>query len=452
MALYRSPLTVTLWPSSVLKKYGPMIPPAHKAHQTLDFHAGVVLHGYWTSGGGPVGGALRLPRPIALSPQNNKPKAVKRPAAPVTKPAKSTKSKNPTDSDYVFPKKTVKNIPIAEKKEIKTNNSFEALNSDKTDVEEVTTAYKIKPIFMRIFDSYNLVLQDLHRSYPTATNTHTKGYIKIEAQTEIDHDGIIKYLKDKNIEFFVIESPLSRPLKLVIKGLPVDIDPEDIKNDLISKGIKIVKATQLKRFISKAPLPIYMIEIARDENVNDIFQVRSCLFMQIKIDPFKKGNRVTQCYNCNFFHHATSNCNMKTRCLKCGENHRTGRCEIKEKIADPLCINCNAKGHMASSSQCPLFPKPRKDSKHQMSAPGLASSASEKSKNSKNSSSYKETLNVPQNASNDFGYFQAIIEMQKIFTLFPDLLTKMEKSSKCTDPNEKLNCLLRVVCSSVNNV
>ncbi|GFX82594.1 uncharacterized protein TNCV_1192691 [Trichonephila clavipes] len=35
MALYRSPLTVTLWPSSFLKKYGPMIPPAHKAHQTV---------------------------------------------------------------------------------------------------------------------------------------------------------------------------------------------------------------------------------------------------------------------------------------------------------------------------------------------------------------------------------------------------------------------------------
>ncbi|GFT30800.1 hypothetical protein TNCV_759711 [Trichonephila clavipes] len=82
-----------------------------------------------------------LPRPIALSPQNSKPKAVKRPAAPVTKPAKSNKSKNPTDSDYVFPKKTVKNTPLAEKKEIKTNNSFEALNSDKTDVEEVTPAY-----------------------------------------------------------------------------------------------------------------------------------------------------------------------------------------------------------------------------------------------------------------------------------------------------------------------
>ncbi|GFY26327.1 hypothetical protein TNCV_25241 [Trichonephila clavipes] len=106
-----------------------------------------------------------LPRPIALSPHNSKSKAVKRPAAPVTKPAKSNKAKNSTDSDFVFPKKTVKNTPLAEKKEIKTNNSFEALNSDKIDVEEVTPAYKIKPIFMRIFDSYNLVLQDLHRNY-----------------------------------------------------------------------------------------------------------------------------------------------------------------------------------------------------------------------------------------------------------------------------------------------
>ncbi|GFT67872.1 transposable element Tcb2 transposase [Trichonephila clavipes] len=41
MALYRSPLTVTLWPSSFLKKYGPMIPPAHKAHQTVSFSGSV---------------------------------------------------------------------------------------------------------------------------------------------------------------------------------------------------------------------------------------------------------------------------------------------------------------------------------------------------------------------------------------------------------------------------
>ncbi|GFT93193.1 uncharacterized protein TNCV_2710451 [Trichonephila clavipes] len=103
-----------------------------------------------------------------------------------------------------------------------------------------------------------------------------------------------------------------------------------------------------------------MIEIARDENVDDIFKVRNCLYMQIKIDPFKKSPRPTQCYNCNFFHHASQNCSMKTRCLKCGEEHRTVQCSIKEKIINPTCVNCNAKGNMASSTECPLFPKPRK--------------------------------------------------------------------------------------------
>ncbi|GFW65441.1 hypothetical protein TNCV_4410491 [Trichonephila clavipes] len=52
-----------------------------------------------------------LPRPIALNPQTKKSKRVKRSAAPVEKPAKSTKPENTNDSDFVFPKKTIKKSP-----------------------------------------------------------------------------------------------------------------------------------------------------------------------------------------------------------------------------------------------------------------------------------------------------------------------------------------------------
>ncbi|GFW55722.1 hypothetical protein TNCV_121061 [Trichonephila clavipes] len=48
---------------------------------------------------------------------------------------------------------------------------------------------------------------------------------------------------------------------------------------------------------------------------------------------------------------------MRTRCLKCGESHRTNECPIKDKIQNPLCINCNKTGHMANWSQCEEFPK-----------------------------------------------------------------------------------------------
>ncbi|GFU02364.1 hypothetical protein TNCV_1238591 [Trichonephila clavipes] len=158
---------------------------------------------------------------------------------------------------------------------------------------------------------------------------------------------------------------------------------------------------------------------------------------------------------------------MKTRSLKCGENYRTSQCSIKEKIENPLCINCNTKGHIASSTECPLFPKPRKGTRksatenrkrnetnqnshiipglsfaqalnpnksQQMATRGNASSASNQNKensqtknNDKNETLNKETINAIQNDSNEFGFLQAILEMQKIFPLFPSLLSEMKK-------------------------
>ncbi|GFS61216.1 uncharacterized protein TNIN_378401, partial [Trichonephila inaurata madagascariensis] len=109
---------------------------------------------------------------------------------------------------------------------------------------------------------------------PTATNTFTKG-IKNRSPTADDHRDITNYLTSKNLQYYVIEPPSNRPLKLVIKGLPADIDPEDIKNDLISKGIKIEKIAQLKKFTTKTPLPIFMIE-ARGRKCQRHLSVRSC--------------------------------------------------------------------------------------------------------------------------------------------------------------------------------
>ncbi|GFV59454.1 uncharacterized protein TNCV_4921451 [Trichonephila clavipes] len=115
-----------------------------------------------------------LPCPIALCSHNYKFKAVKRPADPVIRPEKFTAkvNKNKIASDFVFPKKTAKSVPAQQNEEVQTTNSFAALNTAKTDAEDVIPAqYKIKPIFMRIVASYNLILQELRRTHPTAKGT-----------------------------------------------------------------------------------------------------------------------------------------------------------------------------------------------------------------------------------------------------------------------------------------
>ncbi|GFW18967.1 uncharacterized protein TNCV_164831 [Trichonephila clavipes] len=91
--------------------------------------------------------------------------------------------------------------------------ALEALNTANDDVADVTPAApKVKPVMMKLFPEYNLILQAIHRTHPTATNTH-------------------------------------------IGGLLASIDPEDIKKDLIDQGIKIEKSRNCANLKPKALSP-----------------------------------------------------------------------------------------------------------------------------------------------------------------------------------------------------
>ncbi|GFX16463.1 uncharacterized protein TNCV_601861 [Trichonephila clavipes] len=54
------------------------------------------------------------------------------------------------------------------------------------------------------------------------------------------------------------------------------------------------------------------------------------------------------------------NCHMKPRCLKCGKDHATRNCLIKERQENPFCINCQDYGHSACYTKYPKFPQPKK--------------------------------------------------------------------------------------------
>ncbi|GFS44795.1 hypothetical protein NPIL_566401 [Nephila pilipes] len=48
---------------------------------------------------------------------------------------------------------------------------------------------------------------------------------------------------------------------------------------------------------------------------------------------------------------------------KCGHTNLTRDCDIKERIDNPFCINCEARGHTASWGECPKYPKQPKNSR-----------------------------------------------------------------------------------------
>ncbi|GFR26990.1 nucleic-acid-binding protein from transposon X-element [Trichonephila clavata] len=155
-------------------------------------------------------------------------------------------------------------------------------------------------------------------------------------------------------EFHAIPPPSERPYKVVLKDLPASTDIVEIKNELTNQGVAVSKVAQLTQRKSKFPLPMFLVEVRKNvPDSRDILDVSNCCYMSITWDLFHHRPGATQCYNCNYFHHSSQYCDIKTRCLKCAQEHRTSDCPIKERIENPECINCKTKGHMANSKQRP---------------------------------------------------------------------------------------------------
>ncbi|GFU32476.1 uncharacterized protein TNCV_4890021 [Trichonephila clavipes] len=73
-------------------------------------------------------------------------------------------------------------------------------------------------------------------------------------------------------------------------------------------------------------------------------------------------NSIIRCIKCPLSHNWIDNDRkpIKPRCLKCGKDHATRNCHIKERQENPFCINCQDFGHSACYTKCPKFPQPKK--------------------------------------------------------------------------------------------
>lgn len=77
----------------------------------------------------------------------------------------------------------------------------------------------------------------------------------------------------------------------------------------------------------------------------------SMIFMIERFKPNTSSG--TQCYLCQHLGHASKNCNLPERCVKCIGPHATKDCSKKERTSPAQCCNCN-EPHAANFRQCPV--------------------------------------------------------------------------------------------------
>lgn len=103
----------------------------------------------------------------------------------------------------------------------------------------------LPPLFVyEIENKYNLtkILHSICHLPPICT--HGKNYLKIKTFSQAD-EKTIGYCTQKSIQFATEPSKRDRPLKLVIRKLPIDTLTGDIKQSLIELGFPVANVTQL---------------------------------------------------------------------------------------------------------------------------------------------------------------------------------------------------------------
>ncbi|GFX63462.1 nucleic-acid-binding protein from transposon X-element [Trichonephila clavipes] len=251
----------------------------------------------------------------------------------------------------------------------RNNQQFSNLEEDKN--QEVEEEAKIavvpkprppQPIHLKITENFRNQMKLIYQNFPDITSKNSGKFIKLFTKDVEEKRSLTHYLEsDKDFEYFCIKPKLEKPIKVVIKGLPIFTKTLEIHSDLEEEGFTVEKVSQLISKKHKGPLPFFQITLPRNANNLKIFDLKTLGYLQVRVEGFLVRG-ITQCFNCNNFFHTASDCHLKPRCLKCGKDHPTKQCQIKERQENPFCINCQEYGHSACYTKCPHFPKPRKGS------------------------------------------------------------------------------------------
>ncbi|GBL94127.1 hypothetical protein AVEN_185078-1 [Araneus ventricosus] len=134
---------------------------------------------------------------------------------------------------------------------------------------------------------------------------------------------------------------------------------------------------------------------------------------------------------------------MNTRCIKCNGEHATRDCNIKEKIAEPTCINCGEKGHFAAWKGCKALPVTTKPTKRQPRKAYAQAAAVQRIKEERTEEIVKEAKTEKLMDLTDLkDSLQTLREVKMLIQEFPTLLEAAKRCKGASTKQEKVLIVL----------
>lgn len=248
-----------------------------------------------------------------------------------------------------------------------TSNRYEALSDNEEEVEQNTnenTTKQDKPPPIFVYGVDNMIpLTELLETNAKGEYTNKligNSQLKIQLKDGKTYNTIIKILQEKKTEFHSYQNKSEKNFKVVIKELHHSTDLKYLKEEIESHGHVVANITNIRHRVNKTPLPLFFVEIQKNDNNKDIYEIEYLTHMKVKIEPPKQKREVLQCKRCQRFSHTQAYCHRSPRCVKCAGDHLTSECKWKDnKNKDVKCVLCEG-NHPASYKGCTVYKETRK--------------------------------------------------------------------------------------------
>lgn len=188
-------------------------------------------------------------------------------------------------------------------------------------------------------------------------------YTKIACATLTDHKALIQYFEKRHLPFNTFGNLDKRKLKVVIKGLPKDVDLNLLKSELKRQAIPIVRVHKMqdtRKEMENFPKCLVLAVVPYNDDGKKLLRLKNLLGSEVRMEPPKL--KAKQCHRCQMWGHTQRYCHGKVKCVKCAGEHLSKKCERDPEKEPPKCANCGGE-HTASFRECPCCPESKE---HQM--------------------------------------------------------------------------------------
>ena len=204
----------------------------------------------------------------------------------------------------------------------------------------------------KLNDITNLLTEGNIQKNEFLKNQSTHDSLSISARTMPLYRKIIEILKNKGALYYTFTPKNLRPKTLVLKGIHGNFKEEILKEikELNILNTEVIKVSRFQFDKNQPEKSHHLVQLSNNSKLSDIFKITSLAYQRVKWEHLKKP-KLFQCRRCQRVGHASNNCNLPYRCVKCAQNHEINHADK----AALKCANRGNTGHPASYKGCPYL-------------------------------------------------------------------------------------------------